>query len=403
MIEPRPNQPERYDAIVVGARVAGASTAMLMARRGLRVLMVDRRRPGSDTLSTHALMRGGVLQLQRWGLLERVKETGAQPVRKTTFHYGDTVETIDLKPSAGVEALYAPRRNALDSILVEAAADAGVEVRFGVTVQDLITDPAGRVVGIAARTNSGTRLSATAPITIGADGMRSVVAQQAGAAFEHQGTGASAIIYSYWSGKISEGYEWFYRPGVSSGLIPTNGGETCVWIGAPTERFMSELRTDLEESFHRVLAEAAPEAVVRLESGGCRESRFHGFPGVPGFMRQPHGAGWALVGDSSHFKDPLSAHGITDALRDAEFLAEAVASAGRGLSEREALVTYGQVRDRLSMRLHEATDALATYQWDLSEVRELLLAMSKSMKEEVEALLSIDQQDANQQSARAAA
>ena len=162
---------------------------------------------------------------------------------------------------------------------------------------------------------------------------------------------------------------------------------------------MSELRTDLESSFHRVLAEAAPEAAVRLESGGCRESRFYGFPGVPGFVRQPHGDGWALVGDSSHFKDPLSAHGITDALRDAEFLAEAVVSAARGLSQREALAIYGQVRDRLSMRLHEATDALATYQWDLSEVRELLLAMSKAMKEEVEALLSIDQHDANQQSA----
>ena len=187
MRETRPNQPERYDAIVVGARVAGASTAMLMARHGLRVLMVDRRRPGSDTLSTHALMRGGVLQLQRWGLLERVKETGARPVRKTTFHYGDTVEAIDLKPSAGVEALYAPRRNVLDSILVEAAADAGVDIRFGVTVQDLITDSTGRVVGIAARTNSGTPLRATAPITIGADGMRSLVARQAGAAVEHQG------------------------------------------------------------------------------------------------------------------------------------------------------------------------------------------------------------------------
>ena len=112
-------KPRHYDAIVVGARVAGASTAMLLARRGLRVLMVDRRRPGTDTLSTHAQMRGAVLQLQRWGLMDRVTSTGAPPIRRTTFHYGDAVEVVDLKPGAGVEALYAPRRDVLDSILVE--------------------------------------------------------------------------------------------------------------------------------------------------------------------------------------------------------------------------------------------------------------------------------------------
>lgn len=389
MSRTKPTEQERYDAIVVGARVAGASTAMLLARRGLRVLMVDRRQPGSDTLSTHALMRGGVLQIQRWGLLDRVKEAGAQPVKRTTFHYGDTVETIDLKPSAGIEALYAPRRNVLDSILVEAAAEAGVDIRFGITVQDLLTDQTDRVVGIAARASSGLPVRATAPITVGADGIRSVVARRVGAPVEHQGTGASAIIYSYWSGKIADGYEWFYRPGVSAGLIPTNGGETCVWIGAPRKRFMSELRRDLEDSFHRILEEAAPEAVGRLESRGRRESRFFGFPGVPGFMRRPYGAGWALVGDSSHFKDPLSAHGITDALRDAEFLADAVAAMGCGVPEKEALTAYTQVRDRLSMNLHQATDELAAYRWDLSKARELLLAMSRAMKEEVDALMSL--------------
>lgn len=383
-------EPERYDAIVVGARVAGASTAMLLARRGLRVLMVDRRRPGSDTLSTHALMRGGVLQLQRWGLLERVRETGAQPVRRTTFHYGDTVEEIDLKPSAGIDALFAPRRNILDSLLVDAAVDAGVEIRFGVTVRSLLERRGGRVVGIAARTSAGHPFQAEAPITVGADGLRSLVARRTGAPTEKRGSAASSIIYSYWSGKIAEGYEFFYRPGVSAGLIPTNGGETCVWVGAPAQRFTAELRRSLERSFHRVLGEAAPEAVPRLRDAGRRESRFYGFPGVPGFMRRPYGAGWALVGDASHFKDPLSAHGITDALRDAELLADAVAAIAGGAPEHAALAAYAQARDQLSTTLHEATDTLAAYQWTLDEAREILLAMSRAMKAEVEWLSGLD-------------
>lgn len=398
------NQPERYDAIVVGARVAGASTAMLLARRGLKVLMVDRRRPGGDTLSTHAQMRGATLQLQRWGLLDRVKKTGAPPVTRTTFHYGDTIEVIDLKPSAGVGALYAPRRDLLDSILVEAAEEAGVDVRFGITVQDLLRDDTDRVVGITGRTSSGDPVRAVAPITIGADGIRSIVARRAGAVVEHRGTAASAIIYSYWSGDISEGYEWFYRPGVSAGFIPTNGptngpthdpggsSETCIWVGAPATRFNSELRTDLEASFHRVLEEAAPEGAARLERLGRRESRVYGFPGVPGFMRRAYGAGWALVGDASHFKDPLSAHGITDALRDAEFLSDAIVAIGAGAPEAEALAAYARTRDSLSITLHEATNELAAYQWDLGEVREILLAMSKAMKKEVDALLSDDRQ-----------
>ena len=91
-----------WDAVVVGARVAGASTALPLARAGLRVLVVDRARRGSDTLSTHALMRGGVLQLRRWGLLDRVAATGAPPVRRVTFHYGAEPMPVSLKPYAGV-------------------------------------------------------------------------------------------------------------------------------------------------------------------------------------------------------------------------------------------------------------------------------------------------------------
>src|SRR5262245_52988386 len=123
-----------HDVIVVGARVAGAATAMLLARQGLRVLLVDRDRYGTDTLSTHALMRGSVFLLSRWGLLDRLVEAGTPPVRQTRFDYGTDSVTVGIKPTRGVEALYAPRRTVLDRVLVDAAEAAGAEIRYGVSV-----------------------------------------------------------------------------------------------------------------------------------------------------------------------------------------------------------------------------------------------------------------------------
>lgn len=373
---------EGWDLIVVGARVAGAATAMLAARRGLRVMLVDRRRPHGPTLSTHALMRGGVLQLTRWGLLERVRASGAPPVRRTTFHYGPEVETVELKPSGGVDALYAPRREVLDPLLVDAAEQAGAECRFGVSVDSLLRGPDGRVTGIAGRCAGGTRFAARSRLVVGADGLRSTVARAAGARSERRGGVASAIYYGYFTGEIADGYEFFYRPGVSAGLIPTNGGATCVWVGAPAVDHRRRMRRGLAAGFHRLLADAAPEALARVRNGRL-ESRIFGFPGAPSHLRQAAGPGWALVGDASHFKDPLSAHGMTDALRDAELLADAVAAVHQGVAEAEAFSEYSRTRDRLSLPLLEAADAVASYDWTLTEVREHLVAMSRAMKQEV--------------------
>ena len=118
-----------YDAVVVGARCAGSATALLMARAGLRVLLLDRVHPSRDTLSTHALMRAGVLQLDRWGLLDQITAAGTPAVTGTTFHYADAAEHVAL-----TAPLYAPRRTVLDPILFDAALAAGVEARIGVDV-----------------------------------------------------------------------------------------------------------------------------------------------------------------------------------------------------------------------------------------------------------------------------
>ena len=146
---------QHYDVIIAGARCAGAATALLLARQGARVLVLDKSRYGTDTLSTHALMRGAVLQLHRWGLLPAVAGAGTPPVRSTTFHLADAVTTIPVKPRHGVEALYAPRRSVLDAILADAARGAGADVRFGATVTGLRRDRAGRVTGITGRVGAG--------------------------------------------------------------------------------------------------------------------------------------------------------------------------------------------------------------------------------------------------------
>ncbi|HVS01643.1 MAG TPA: NAD(P)/FAD-dependent oxidoreductase [Thermoanaerobaculia bacterium] len=378
-----------HDAIVVGARVAGAATAMLLARQGLRVLLLDRAAaPGSDTLSTHALMRGGVLQLHRWGLLDALRASGAPAVRRVTIHYGDEAEPIDLKERGGVDSLYGPRRTVLDPLLVEAAAAAGADVRYGIAVQGLLWQ-GERVVGVEGRDAAGSRLSARAPLVIGADGMLSLVARSVGAAYSWQGRHSSAFVYGYFAGVDLEGYEWLYREGGGAGIIPTHDGEACVWIGAPTERFLGELRHDLEEGFLRVLAEVSPSTYERV-AGGERRGRLRGFPGVPGYLRRPWGPGWALVGDAGSYVDALSAHGISSALRDAELLAGAAVAAHRGERGSRPWQEYERLRDAVSLDLATITDEIAGYGWSLAELRPLLLASSKAMARGVLAVEELD-------------
>ena len=130
-----------YDAIVVGARCAGAPTAMLLARGGAKVLLLDKDRRGTDALSTHYIHQSGIARLAAWGLLDRLKATGCPPIRDYTFDVGDFALTGSPPPLGDVDAAYSPRRDILDELLVEAAEEAGVEVRHGVHVQD------GRIPG----------------------------------------------------------------------------------------------------------------------------------------------------------------------------------------------------------------------------------------------------------------
>jgi 2-polyprenyl-6-methoxyphenol hydroxylase-like FAD-dependent oxidoreductase len=372
-----------YDVIVVGARCAGAATAMLLARRGLKVAALDRTAHGSDTLSTHALMRGAVLQLHRWGVLHAVRATGTPAIRRTVFHYGSELVDVAIKPRDGIDSLLAPRRTVLDAVLADAAVESGVDVVRGVRVRDLVREEEGRVSGVVAEDPSGTQLALRASLVIGADGRRSLVARQAGAETMRTGRHHTGVIYGYWDGLPQDGYHWYYESGASAGIIPTNDGLTCVFASMPPERFQG-VRGDLEAGYLEVLAEAAPEVATAV-GGARRVGNLFGFPGVPGFLRRSHGPGWALVGDAGYFKDPLTAHGITDALRDAELLADAVAE-----DTDEALAAYQVRRDELSETFFETTDRVASFQWDLPTVQALHLTMTKEMHREVQFLRELD-------------
>jgi 2-polyprenyl-6-methoxyphenol hydroxylase-like FAD-dependent oxidoreductase len=374
-----------HDVVIVGARAAGAATAMLLARAGLDVVVVDRTGYGADTLSTHALMRGGVLQLSRWGVLDRVVAAGTPPIRRTTFRYADQDVTIPVKPAAGVDALYAPRRTLLDPILVDAAAAAGADVRHGFAVTELLRGDGGRVDGVVGRDGQGRTRRIAARFVVGADGVRSKVAREVGAPVERTGTGASATTYGYWSGLESDGYEWNFRPDAASGVIPTNDGRACVFVSASPGRIGRGGPAVIAD----VIGATFPDLAGRLAAADAPPA-FRTFGGLPGHIRRSWGDGWALVGDAGYWKDPLSAHGLTDALRDAELLARALAAVFAGTADEEsALRDYQRRRDDLSAELFDVVDVIAGQRWTDDEIPELLLRLSAAMGDEVEALAAL--------------
>jgi flavin-dependent dehydrogenase len=364
---------------------------MILARAGLRVLAVDRDGYGSDTLSTHALLRGGVLQLSRWGLLDRVVAAGTPPVRGCVFHYGEEQVRVPIKAHAGVDALYAPRRTVLDAVLVDAARSAGADVRFGVTVTDLQRDRSGRVTGVVGRDEHGAPFGATArTMVVGADGVGSRVARLTGAAVERVATTAAAIVYGYWDGLDVDDYVLCYRPGHAAGYFPTNDGQVCVFAATSRQRFRREGRAGAARAYRRLLSAADPTG-PHCGAGARPPEQVAVFAARPGFFRRAYGPGWALVGDAGYFKDPITSHGITDALRDAELLARAIITVAAGeAAEADALAGYQATRDRLSERLFDITDAIASFGWDLTGVPRLLHQLSSATNDEVACLSRLD-------------
>lgn len=366
-----------YDVIVVGARCAGAATAMLLARQGARVLVIDRDGPGTDTMSTHALMRGAIMQLDRWGVLDQIVDAGTPAVTKTWFYYPETPLELQVKAAHGIDRLYAPRRTVLDSTLAGAARAAGADLRYGMSFRDVIRDDAGHVAGAIIEDPSGTRHAISAGLVIGADGRRSTVARRVGARTERLSRFASSCLYAYYDDIPDDGYRWYYDVGIAAGAIPTNYGQHCVFVSVPNERFVSEVRQHGFAASLQNLSAEIDETLGHQMAGARLAGKPVGFSGQHGHMRRSWGKGWALVGDAGYFKDPNTAHGITDALRDAEILACAAAEGTTA-----ALRRYQQTRDSLSEDLFEVTDAIASFTWDIGELQDLHAALNRVTKQE---------------------
>ena len=344
-----------YDVIVVGARCAGSPTAMLLARKGYRVLLLDKATFPSDTLSSHYLQECAVARLHRWGLLHRLVATGTPSVPTQTFDVGPFALTSS-PPSVGALPGFAPRRRVLDTLLLEAAIEAGVDVREAFTVQEVVWDGA-HVAGIRGRARGGATVTERAAVVVGADGMRSFVARSVGAPVYNGKPRRTCNYYSYWSDVPLEGAELYPRENRFLLTVPTNDGLTIVVAIWPLQAFQT-VRGDIEQHFLQAL-ELVPTLAARIRQGR-RVERFLGSGDLPFFFRTPYGPGWALVGDAGYHKDPITAQGMGDAFRDADLVAEAIDA---GLSGRRpleaALADYERQRNAAAMPMYEFTWQLA--------------------------------------------
>ena len=364
-----------YDAVVVGARCAGAATAMLLARTGARVLLIERDPDPGDTLSTHALMRPAITLLDTWGLLPAITASGTPAVRQARFDYGHETVEVPIAPLGRAEGLYAPRRTVLDGVLRAAAEEAGAEYRPGIAFEDVMRDADGRVTGALLRTRSGDDIEVAAGIVIGADGRRSAVAEAVGARAVAEAEASCATIYGYVPGLPNAGYEWFFAPRIAGGAIPTTGGKHCVFLSRPShhaalfgQNALAGLSTGLAIWSPRI-AEAVRASTPRLRR----------FAGAPGHIRDCAGPGWALVGDAGYFKDPVTAHGITDAILDAHRLARALSGPGGATS-------YQRARDAHAPAMLALTHRIAALDGSMDELKDMHRDLAGLIKVESAAL-----------------
>jgi 2-polyprenyl-6-methoxyphenol hydroxylase-like FAD-dependent oxidoreductase len=365
-----------YDAIVVGARCAGSPLAMLLARKGHRVLLVDRANFPSETLSTHVVQPLATAALKRWGLLDALVATGCPPIDTYSFDFGP-ITLAGAPGTTDAPVAYCPRRTVLDKLLVDAAAKAGAEIREGYAVEELVTQD-GRVVGIRGHSGSGDMAVERASVVVGADGRNSIVAETVTPDKYNERPPLMAPYYAYWSDLPMNGrFETYVRPSRGFAAAQTHDGLTMIVGGWPHAEFET-IRKDIEGNYLK-LFDSVPEFAERIR-GAKRESRFAGLP-TPNFFRKPHGPGWALVGDAGYLKDPVTAQGINDAFRDAERCAQALDETFTGArSFDDAMGDYQRERDEQALPMYDFTCQLAALEPPPAEMQQLFGAIHGNQK-----------------------
>jgi 2-polyprenyl-6-methoxyphenol hydroxylase-like FAD-dependent oxidoreductase len=354
-----------YDVIVVGARCAGSPTAMLLARQGHNVLVLDRARFPSDTLSTHFIAVDGVGLLQEWGLYDRVVATGVPELRGVRRN----MQGMVMPPGPDDPIGICPRRTVLDKILVDAAREAGAEVREAAIVEAVIIED-GRAVGVRGRTGD-TPFEERAKIIVGADGRESFVARQVDAASYNEIEGTTTGYYTYFSGFDAANAELYLGGGRAMFAFPTNDGETCIAVEVHADSYPN-FKADIENNVMAVL-QTEPAMAERLPKA-TRNGKFMGMTPHKSFYRKPFGPGWALVGDAGYYRDPLLGQGINDAFRDAAALAAALHGVlSEGADWDTVMNGYEQQRNAATNMIYNLTALLCK---DLNPSAELMQMMA---------------------------
>jgi 2-polyprenyl-6-methoxyphenol hydroxylase-like FAD-dependent oxidoreductase len=342
-----------YDVIIVGARVAGSSLTVLLGRQGRRVLLVDRDRFPSDTLSTHLLLPGAVAMLDRLGALADVEAAGPRRLTRQRTYVGEVVVEGAMR-APGSYALCA-RRDQLDWTLIRhALAHPTVAFAERTRVQGLIWEE-GRVRGVRLRDADGGRRSVRARVVVGADGKSSKMATWVQAARYHEMPPLRPVYYAYYQGLAplhEPACEVFYQDGRIGFVLPMQPGMDCLVLELQPEdfeRFRTDPAGEFEAAFRRLHGMAG-----RLV-GARRAGPVYGTRGVENYLRVPVGPGWALTGDATYCKDPSTGTGIEDAFTQSFLLAEALGSALDGGDWEGAMAAYHHQRDEAVLSAYRAT------------------------------------------------
>ena len=346
-----------YDVAIVGARCAGSALALMLAREGLSVVVIDRTTFPSDTMSGHFIQPAGVSCLRRLGLLEDLQALGSPPQERMTVDFGPVVLSGTSEPMYDRTAVgFARRRFRFDPMLADAAVAAGAALRERTSFLEPLVE-AERVVGIRTSTGSGAVEDIPARLVVGADGKRSRVARAVGAGAYETHPGTTCTYYAYWEGMNVTETRLFVRDGLFAVAVPCGGGLTFLGVAWPRSAF-TEVRQDIDAAYRQAVARI-PWLADRLAAARQAE-RYVGTSDLDAFFRTAAGPGWALVGDSGHHKDPITAQGMADALLDAELLAQAVVAGLGGMRPlADALADYGRRRDRRAAPMHALTAGFA--------------------------------------------
>jgi flavin-dependent dehydrogenase len=373
---------ETFDVVVVGARCAGSATARLLAQSGLRVLSLDKASFPSDTISTHGVGPVGVELLERWGLLDELLATGVPREDSVGLKLGD--QEMNMQLPAGAFGPICPRRTVLDYVLVQAARAAGAEVRENLTFRDVIWQD-GAIAGVRYTDRGGRSYAVRARLVIGADGVNSRVAKAVGAERYNVRRSRVSFRYAYYSGIATRRVEMAWVNPHFAYIFPTNEGLACM-AGATADAGFTEHIAGGEASLIDLFETASPH-LAELLRNGKRESKFYTYRRLPGRFNVPQGPGWALVGDASFFKDPVTGQGISDALAGAQLLADAVIEGFESPTElQQALGRYQRSRDELYTDAYAATQRLASLEWRNEELPDLYMSHRPSREKTAEIL-----------------